>query len=135
MAEEEKKQSSVYLDIAKRIVDKLADEGSQISQKAVLQVVKTLLEGHILPSKLRKIKIPVHWLTNEITAKDDFLKELSSYLQTIEFIETKEFIDDLEYEYKKFKASINKKIDPLIEIANKYQSLHIGCNNYAQVNS
>ena len=130
MAEEEKKQSSVYLDIAKRIVDKLADEGSQISQKAVLQVVKTLLEGHILPSKLRKIKIPVHWLTNEITAKDDFLKELSSYLQTIEFIETKEFIDDLEYEYKKFKASINKKIDPLIEIANKYQSLHIGCNNY-----
>ena len=130
MAEEEKKQSSVHLDIAKRIVDKLADEESQISQKAVLQVVKPLLEDHILQSKLKKNKIPVHWLTNDITSKDVFLNELSSYLHTNEFIETEDFIKDLEYESKKFKALNNKKIEPITEIANYYQSLHIGCNNY-----
>ena len=86
MAEEEKKQSSAHLDIAKQIVDKLVDEKSQISQKAVLQVVKPLLEDHIIHSKLKKNKIPVHWFTNDITAKDVFLNELSSYLQTNEFI-------------------------------------------------
>ena len=128
--EEEEKQSRVHYEIAKRIVDKLVDQELQVSQKAVLQVIKPLLEDHIPLSKLRKNKIPVHWFTNEMTAKDDFLNELSTYLQTNEFIETKDFIKDLEYQYKKFKASLINKIDPLIEIANKYQSLHIGCNNY-----
>jgi hypothetical protein len=135
MAEEEEKQSRVYLDIAKRIVDKLVDEESQISQKAVLQVVKPLLEDHILQSKLKKNNIPGHWLTNEITAKDDFINQLSSYLHTNKFIETEDFIKDLEKESTKFKASINKKIDPITEIANWYQSLHIGCNNYDKVKS
>jgi hypothetical protein len=41
--------------------------------------------------------MPVHWFTNEITPKDDFLNELSSYLQRAEFTETNDFNKDLEY--------------------------------------
>ena len=37
--------------------------------------------------------------------------------------------------YNKYKASINKKIQLPIEIANKYQSLHVGCNHYGEVDS
>ena len=85
---EEVKQSRLHFEIAKRIVNKLADEESQITLKAVLLVLKPLLEDHIPTAKLKKNKIPEHWLTNEITAKNDFLNELSSYLQKTDFSET-----------------------------------------------
>ena len=76
--------------------------------------------------------MPQRFLTNESTAKDDFLKELSSYLQKIKLDAdvSEEFVQDIKKEHKTFKASIIKKNLPSIEIANKYQSLHIGCNNY-----
>ena len=66
----------------------------------MLQVLQPLLEDYILPAKLKKHKIPVHWLTNEITAKDDFLNELSSFLQKTEFFETNDFIKDLDIKHK-----------------------------------
>ena len=42
---------------------------------------------------------------------------------------------DLEEKNNQFKAKINKKTLLHIEIANKYQSLHVGCNNYGEVKS
>ena len=39
-----------------------------------------------------------------MTAKENLLNELASYLQSIEFIETKIFIKDLEDKHKEFKA-------------------------------
>jgi hypothetical protein len=46
-------------------------------------VLKVQLENHVTPKKLNENKIPQKFLTNEKTAKDDFLNELSSYLQKI----------------------------------------------------
>ena len=66
----------------------------------MLQVLQPLLEDYIPPAKLKKLKIPLHWLTNEITAKDDFLNELSSFLQKTEFFETNDFIKDLDIKHK-----------------------------------
>ena len=45
--EEEVKQSRVHLDIAKRIVDKLADGECHISQQVAINVLKQLLEENI----------------------------------------------------------------------------------------
>ena len=53
MEEEKQSKAVLHLDIAKRIVEKLADAKSQISQKAVLQVLQPLLEDHIPLSKLK----------------------------------------------------------------------------------
>jgi hypothetical protein len=39
-----------------------------------------------------------------MTAKENLVNELSSYLQQINFIETDEFITDLEDKYREFKA-------------------------------
>ncbi len=44
---EEVKQSRVHLDIAKRIVEKLADGKDHVTQNACKKVLKPLLEGHI----------------------------------------------------------------------------------------
>jgi hypothetical protein len=51
---EEVKQSRLHFEIAKRIVNKLADEESQITLKAILLVLKPLLEDHIPTAKLKK---------------------------------------------------------------------------------
>ena len=95
---EEVKQSRVHFEIAKRIVDKLADGDSQISQKSVFEVLKPILEDYIPSAKLKKYKIPERWFKNELTGKEDLLNELSSYLQITEFIETEDFINDLNYQ-------------------------------------
>lgn len=46
---EELKQTRIQFDIAKRIVDKLANGENQIPQETVLQVLLPLLEDHIPP--------------------------------------------------------------------------------------
>ena len=61
---EEEKQLGVHLAIAKRIVDTLADGDYYISQRAVLQVLKPLLEGIIGSSILEIHKIPELWFEN-----------------------------------------------------------------------
>jgi len=47
---EEFKQSRVHLDLAKRIVEKISEGESHISQQAALLILKPLLEGHIGPA-------------------------------------------------------------------------------------
>ena len=54
-------------------------------------------------------KMPERWFTTLITEKDNLVNELASYLQKIEFTETKFFIMDLEEKYNQFKAKNNKK--------------------------
>ena len=61
---EEEKQSRVHLDIAKRIVDTLADGEYHVSQLAAQQVLKPLLEDNILNLILKKHKIPENWFAN-----------------------------------------------------------------------
>jgi hypothetical protein len=46
-------------------------------------VLKVQLENHVSTKKLNENKMPQRFLTNEKTPKDDFLNELSSYLQKI----------------------------------------------------
>jgi len=46
---EEQKQSRVHFDLAKKIVDTIANGEDQISQQAVFQVLKPLLEDNIAP--------------------------------------------------------------------------------------
>jgi hypothetical protein len=101
----------------------------------VFQVLKPLLEDNIAPKIQRMHKIPERWFTDHETDKNDLINDLASYLDRIEFIETKDFIMDLEDKLNQFKAKNNKKILLHIEIANKYQSLHIGCNNYGETKS
>ena len=43
--------------------------------------------------------MPSNWFNDEITPKDKLLIELSTYLQTIEFIEPKNFNEKLEKTY------------------------------------
>jgi hypothetical protein len=97
---EEVKQSSVHLAIAKRIVDKIADKKHLISQQVALNVLKPFLEDHIIPAKLKKYKIPEYWFEESMMAKQYLLEELASYLQLVYFIETEEFIKDLEERYR-----------------------------------
>lgn len=47
---EEVKQTRVHLDLANRIVNKIAEGESHISQEAALFILKPLLEGHIGPT-------------------------------------------------------------------------------------
>ena len=47
---EEVKYSSIHFAIAKILVDRIEDGKGQVSQQAVLQVLKPLLEGHIGPA-------------------------------------------------------------------------------------
>ena len=54
-------------------------------------------------------KMPERWFTTLITEKDNLVNELASYLQKIDFTETKFFIMDLEEKYNQFKAKNNKK--------------------------
>jgi hypothetical protein len=81
------KQSRIHLDIARSIVDTLADGESFISLNAAVQVLKPLLKDHITRATLKVYKLPQDWFTDEVTAKDKLLNELSSYLQSIGFIE------------------------------------------------
>ena len=46
-------------------------------------MLKVQLENHVSTKKLNENKMPQRFLTNEKTPKDDFLNELSSYLQKI----------------------------------------------------
>ena len=89
------KQSRIHLDIARSIVDTLADGESFISLNAAVQVLKPLLKDHITRATLKVYKLPQDWFTDEVTAKDKLLNELSSYLQSIEFIELKNFNNNL----------------------------------------
>ena len=50
---EEEKQSRVHLDIAKRIVDTLADGECHVSQLAAQHVLKPLLEDFIGPGIIK----------------------------------------------------------------------------------
>ena len=52
------KQSRIHLDIARRIVDTLADGESFISQNAAVQVLKPLLKDHITRATLKEYKLP-----------------------------------------------------------------------------
>ena len=61
---EEEKQSRVNLDIAKRIIDTLADGECHVSQQAAQQVLKPLLEDHIVSAILKKHKLPENWFAN-----------------------------------------------------------------------
>jgi UDP-N-acetyl-D-mannosaminuronate dehydrogenase len=61
---EEEKQTRVHFDIAKRIVDTIANGEDQISQQAVLQVLKPLLEENISLAIQKFHKIPERWFTN-----------------------------------------------------------------------
>jgi hypothetical protein len=92
---EEVKQSRVHLEIAQRIVDKLAGEESNINQEKA-QVLKTLLKGQVAPDILKENKIPSNWFIDDMTPKDKLLIELSAYLKQIEFIESKKFNEKLE---------------------------------------
>jgi len=49
-------------------------------------------------------KIPERWFTDHETDKNDLITDLASYLDRIEFIETKDFIMDLEDKLNQFKA-------------------------------
>ena len=80
---EEEKQSRVHFDIAKLIVDKLADEESVVTQQAALQVLKPLLDGHIGAAILNLRKMPETWFTNNFTPKNVLINELSDYLHKI----------------------------------------------------
>ena len=48
---EEEKQSRVHFDLAKRIVDTIANGEENVSEQAVHQVLKPLLEDNITPAK------------------------------------------------------------------------------------
>jgi hypothetical protein len=77
---EEVKHSRVHLDLAKRIVDKIADGESHISQQAAVHILKELLEGHI-GLEIRNVhKIPEKWFESKKTDKINLTNELSSYL-------------------------------------------------------
>jgi hypothetical protein len=67
-----------------------------------------------------------------ITDTQDLTNELASYLELIEFKEPAILIEDLKEKLSIFKGQIGKNFSPYIEIANKYQSLHIGCNHYIE---
>ena len=58
-------------------------------------MLKPLLKDHITRATLKENKLPEDWFTDEVTAKDKLLNELSSYLQSIEFIEPKNFNNNL----------------------------------------
>ncbi len=77
---EEEKQSSDHLAIATRTVDTLADGDCHVSQQATLQVLKPLLEDHILHFVLKNNKIPEQWFEKEMTPKESLIHELASYL-------------------------------------------------------
>jgi hypothetical protein len=80
---EEAKQSRVHLVIAQRVVEKLADGESHVSQIEILEVLKPLLEDYIAPPILKKNKMPENWFTNENNSKNDLIEQLSDYLQKI----------------------------------------------------
>ena len=61
---EEEKQSRVHLDIAKRIVDTLADGECHVSQIAAQHFLKPLLEDFIAPGILKKHKLTENWFAN-----------------------------------------------------------------------
>ena len=50
-------------------------------KQPILVGTTSIEKSEMFSAILKKHKIPVHWLTNEKTAKDDFLNELSSFLQ------------------------------------------------------
>jgi hypothetical protein len=58
-------------------------------------VLKPLLKDYIPRAILKEFKLPEDWFTYEETPKDKLLDELSSYLQSIEFIEPKSFNNNL----------------------------------------
>jgi hypothetical protein len=58
-------------------------------------VLKPLLKDQIPRVTLKENKLPEAWFTDEVTSKDKLLNELSSYLQSIEFIELKNFNNNL----------------------------------------
>jgi hypothetical protein len=92
---EEAKQSTVHLEIAQRVVEKLADGESHVSQEATLQVLKPLLEGHIGPAILKLNKIPEELFTKDRYFKNDLIEKLSAYLQKIKFTEADSFFEEL----------------------------------------
>jgi UDP-N-acetyl-D-mannosaminuronate dehydrogenase len=59
------KQSRIHLDIARRIVDTLANGESIILQNAAVKVLKPLLKDHITRATLKVHKLPEDWFTNE----------------------------------------------------------------------
>ena len=77
---EEQKLSRVHFDLAKKIIDTIADGEDHISQQAVFQVLKPLLEDNITAKIQREHKIPDRWFTNNETDKNNLINELSSYL-------------------------------------------------------
>ena len=58
-------------------------------------MLKPLLKDHITRATLKENKLPEAWFTDEVTAKDKLLNELSSYLQSIKFIEPENFSKNL----------------------------------------
>ena len=78
--------------------------------------------------------MPDKWFSSQHIDTEVLGNELASYLQAVEFKDSEFFYQDLEDKNNEFKAFNNIK-KPIIEIANKYQSLHIGINNYQQVKS
>lgn len=100
---EEVKQSRVHLDLAKRIVDKIANGESHISQQAAVNILKELLEGHIALEIRNANRIPEKWFKSKKIDKVNLTNELSSYLQQINFAETELFNENLEKKFNNFK--------------------------------
>jgi hypothetical protein len=71
---EERKQSRVHLEIAQRVVEKLADGENTVLQESTLQVLIPLLEDYIVPAILKKNKMPENWFTNENNFKNDLIE-------------------------------------------------------------
>ena len=66
---EEVKQSGVHLEIARRIVNKLAGDESYINQDKA-HVLKTFLKGQVAPDTIKENKMPSNWFNDETTSKD-----------------------------------------------------------------
>jgi hypothetical protein len=78
---EEENQSSVHLDLAKKIVDTITNKEQQhVTNEVALQVLKPILVDFTTPVQNRLLEIPERWSTRELTDKNELINDLASYL-------------------------------------------------------
>ena len=92
---EEEKESVAHTNLARQIVETLADGEEVVLQQPALQVLKPLLEDHITPAKQKLYPIPEWWFGKKDLVKNELIDEIGNYLKRVKFTETEDFIMDL----------------------------------------
>ena len=68
---EEVKQSRVHFDLAKRIVDLIANGDEYLSQEVAVEVLKPFLVENITLVKQKQHSIPERWFNGKVTDKNE----------------------------------------------------------------